>query len=80
MFVYQSLLKGVCAWVCAGEMERNRERVQQQGDGGGGKQATTSLPGKSEKGQERDQAGVEDDNSQKQVRHTAPQVEMNLKQ
>lgn len=49
-------------------MERNRERVQQQGSGG--KQATTSLPGKSEKGQGRDQAGVEDDNAQQQVRHS----------
>ena len=53
-------------------MDKNRERVQQQG--GGGKQATTSLPGKREKGQARDQAGVEDDNSQKQVRCTDPQM------
>ena len=42
--------------------------MQQQGVGG--KEATTTLPGRSEQGNARDQAGVQDDNSQQQVRQT----------
>ncbi len=48
----------------SGQMDRNKERVQQAGSGG--KEATTSLPGKQEQGQ-RDQSGVQDDNAQKQA-------------
>ncbi len=48
----------------SGQMEKNKERVQQAGSGG--KEATTSLPGKQEQGQ-RDQSGVQDDNAQKQA-------------
>ena len=47
-------------------MNRNKARVQQQK--GGEKGATTTLPGRSEQGSARDQAGVQDDNSQQQVR------------
>ncbi len=49
----------------SGQMDKNKERVQQ--GGGGGKEATTSLPGKNEQGQQ-DQSGVQDDNAQGQVR------------
>lgn len=49
-------------------MDRNKERVQQQG--GGDRAATTTLPGRSEWANARDQAGVQDGNSRKQVRQT----------
>lgn len=49
----------------SGQMDRNKERVQQAGSGG--REATTSLPGKQERGQ-KDQSGVQDNNAQKQVR------------
>jgi hypothetical protein len=48
----------------SGQMEKNKERVQQAGSGN--KEATTSLPGKQEQGQ-RDQSSVQDDNAQKQA-------------
>ncbi|DBA66200.1 TPA: hypothetical protein ACH3X2_002580 [Trebouxia sp. C0005] len=47
----------------SGQMDKNKERVQQAGSGG--REATTSLPGKQEQGQ-RDQSGLQDDNAQKQ--------------
>lgn len=47
----------------SGQMDKNKERVQQAGSGN--KEATTSLPGKQESGR-RDQSGVQDDNAQKQ--------------
>ena len=64
--------KEVICLVCKGEMERNKQRVQQHGGGGGrgGKEATTSLPGRSEQGSAKDQAGVQDNKHQKQVRYT----------
>ena len=48
----------------SGQMDKNKERVQQAGSGN--KEATTSLPGKQESGR-RDQSGVQDDNAQKQA-------------
>ena len=48
----------------SGQMEKNKERVQQAGSGN--KEATTSLPGKQEQGR-RDQSSVQDDNAQKQA-------------
>lgn len=48
-------------------MDRNREKVQQQA--GGDKGATSPLPGRSEHGNARDQAGIQDHKSQQQVRH-----------
>lgn len=48
----------------SGQMDKNKERVQQAGSGG--REATTSLPGKQEQGQ-RDQSGLQDDNAQKQA-------------
>lgn len=47
----------------SGQMDKNKERVQQGSSGS--KEATTSLPGKQERGQ-KDQSGVQDDNAQKQ--------------
>lgn len=58
-------------------MDRSKERVQQQG--GGDRWATTTLPGRSEWASARDQAGVQDDNSWKQVRQTCRDCPVSVK-